>query len=150
VEGVLSHKDLMWPYRAEVAEFLKAKADKNGQISVMDMWEAKKFTTDKYNMGTITFGSYNEIPLIFLRHGGDVTSGKVNLAPILQFFDGNDPGTLGRITQDGLDKVTAMLPEPRPTPFSTTDKPQLVVWLLATVASSLSTSVKKLFAKSGR
>lgn len=147
VEGVLSHKDLMWPYRAEVAEFLKAKVDKNGQITVMDMWEAKKFTTDKHNMGTITFASYNEIPLIFLRNGGDTTSGKVSLEPILQFFDGNDPGTLGRVTQDGLTKVTAMLPEPKPTPFSTTDKPQLVVWLLATVASVVSKPVKKLFAR---
>jgi hypothetical protein len=131
---------------ALVAEFLKAKADKNGQISVMDMWEAKKFTSDKYNMEPITFASYNEIPLIFLRNGGDVTSGKVNLEPVLQFFDGNDPGTLGRVTQDGLTKVGAMLPEPKPTPFSTTDKPQLIVWLLAIVASILSTFIKKLFA----
>jgi hypothetical protein len=147
VEGVLSHKDLMWPYRAEVAQLLKAKVDKNGQISVMDMWEAKKFTSDKYNMEPITFASYNEIPLIFLRNGGNASSGKVNLEPILQFLDGNDSGTLGRVTRDGLTKVTAMLPEPKPTPFSTTDKPQLIVWLLATVASVLSAPVKKLFAK---
>jgi hypothetical protein len=79
------------------------------------------------------------------------TSPKTFLEPILQFFDGNDPGTLGRVTRDGLTKVivTAMLPEPEPTPFSTADtyKPQLIIWLLATVASGLSTKVKKLFAK---
>uniref|UniRef100_A0A7S2UQX8 Thioredoxin-like fold domain-containing protein n=1 Tax=Attheya septentrionalis TaxID=420275 RepID=A0A7S2UQX8_9STRA len=147
VEGVMSHKDLMWPYRAEVAELLKAKEDKNGQISAMDIWEAKKFTSTKHNIGTVTFASFNEIPLIFLRNGGDVTSGKVNLEPVLQFLDGNDPGTLGRITKDGLAKVTAMLPDPKPTPLSCPDKPQLIVWILATVASISSTAIKKLFAK---
>jgi hypothetical protein len=147
IEDTMSHKDLMWPYRAEVAEFLKAKVDKNGQISVMDMWEAKKLTADKHEMGAITFASYNEIPLIFLRNGGDMTSGKVNLEPILQFFDGNDPGILGRISQDGITKVTAMLPGPQPSLFSTTNKPQLIVWLLATVASGLSLPVKKVFAR---
>jgi hypothetical protein len=64
--------------------------------------------------------------MIFLRNGGYATGGKLNLEPIVQCFDGNDPGTLGRVTRDGLTKVTAMLPEPKPTPFSTTDKPQLM------------------------
>jgi hypothetical protein len=119
---------------------LRGRQEQTGFVS----WICRKQRTWEQSQ----FASCNEIPLISLRNEGDGTSSEEeNLEPILQFFDGNDPGARGRVTRDGLTKVTAMLPEPEPAPFSTTDKPQFVVWLLATVVTSgLSTKVKKVFA----
>jgi hypothetical protein len=118
VEGLLSHEDLMWSHRAEIAEFLKEKQDENGTISPGDLYEAKKFTSNTFYDMDVTFGSYNEIPLIFLKCGGSAETGRVPLKSILEFFDGEPPSTDGRITQDGIEKVKAILIEKEGKPKS--------------------------------
>jgi len=110
VDGVLSHQDLMWPHREKVAEFLKGKQADDGTVSPGDLYDAKMFTSSTfYDMDAVTYGSYNEIPLIFLKCGGSADTGKVPLASILEFFDGKPPSTDGRISREGLDKVLAMI-----------------------------------------
>jgi hypothetical protein len=111
VVGMLSHKDLMWSHRAEIAKFLEEKQDENGTISPGDLYEAKKFTSNTFYDTDVTFASYNEVPLVFLKCGGSVETGRVPLKSILEFFDGEPPSTDGRITKDGIDKVHAILKE---------------------------------------
>ena len=154
VERNLSHKDLMWPYREEVAALLKSKADENGQISVLNLWEAKRFTTDKYDKGgAITFASYNEIPLIFLRCGGDTSTGKVDLKPVLDLFDGKDTGPLGRCTVKGFKEVLKILdrdaPERSPSIFRTPAVLQHLKFIVSTVIFLVSKKLRKLFGRSG-
>ena len=62
-------------------------------------------------MDAVTYGSYNEVPLIFLKRGGSVDTGKVPLANALEFFDGKPPSTDGRISQERLKMVLAMIVE---------------------------------------
>jgi len=53
------------------------------------------FTAKKYNM-PVSFGSFNEVPLIFIKCGGDLdmdssTYGRVPLENVLLFFNGDTP-----------------------------------------------------------
>jgi len=113
VDGVLSHQDLMWPHRAEIADLLKAREQEDGSISPVDLFDVKQFTAEKYGMKTPSFASYNEIPLIFLICGGDPDTGKVPLKSILDLFDGIPPSTRGRVNQEGMDKVNVIVTEAR-------------------------------------
>mmetsp|Transcript_20618 Transcript_20618/g.44789 ORF Transcript_20618/g.44789 Transcript_20618/m.44789 type:complete len:175 (+) Transcript_20618:229-753(+) len=132
VDGVLSHKDLMWPHRAEIAKLLKKKKDDSGTISVEDLYDAKRFTADQYSMKEVSFGSYNEIPLIFLKCGGNADTGRVQLDSVLEFFDGKQPTNSGRISAVNMGKVQAMIPgTPGPSIFkSTRDIPGFVKFLI--------------------
>ena len=53
------------------------------------------FTANKYSM-PVSFGSFNEVPLIFIKCGGDLnkdssTYGRVPLENVLLFFNGDEP-----------------------------------------------------------
>lgn len=111
--GVLSHEDLMWPHRAEIANFLKERQGEDGTISAADLFDAKKLTSEKYGMEKPTFGSYNEIPLICQKCGGNVETGRVPLKSVLEFYDGKPPSVSGRITRDGLNKWKKILEDDR-------------------------------------
>jgi hypothetical protein len=64
----LSHRISCGLIEAEVAEFLQGKVDNNGQISVMDMWEARSLPlTSTKQWEQQSFASYNEILHSFLR-----------------------------------------------------------------------------------
>jgi hypothetical protein len=78
----------------------------------MDIWEAKKFTADKCNMEQVLHGSYNKIPLIFLKCGGNRDTGRAQLDSVRGFFDGKPPINGGRIDKVGMGKIYAMLPQP--------------------------------------
>jgi len=110
VDGILSHKDLMWPHRKKVAELLKGKQAADGTVSAGDLYEAKKFTAKTFYDMDVTFGSYNEIPLIFLKCGGNTDTGRVPLKSVLEFFDGKPPSTEGRInSMKDIKKVKATI-----------------------------------------
>ena len=109
VEGVMSHTDLMWPHRSEIGAFLKGK-EVDGTVSVVDLYEAKKFTANNFYDMDVTFGSYMECPLVFLKCGGDAETGRVLLKSVLEFFDGKEPSNGGgRITPVDFQKVTGSL-----------------------------------------
>mmetsp|Transcript_6607 Transcript_6607/g.16414 ORF Transcript_6607/g.16414 Transcript_6607/m.16414 type:complete len:310 (-) Transcript_6607:282-1211(-) len=95
LDGILSHKDLMWPYRDEVASVLRKDKDKDGTVHINDIYAAKVFTANKYSM-PVSLGSYLEVPLIFIKCGGDLdkdssTYGRVPLENVLLFFNGDEP-----------------------------------------------------------
>jgi hypothetical protein len=146
VDGVLSHQDLMWPHRAEIADLLEKKQDASGIITVADLYAAKEFTSNKYDM-TVSFGSFNEIPLIFLLCGGDADTGKVELSGVLEFFDGKPPTKRGRISSVNQKKVKAMTPNaPGPNLFTASkDKVGIFKFLLG--ATGLQGLMKRLVLK---
>ena len=82
--SIASHKDLMWPYRAELATILQSRKDDKGDIGLKDLFHIKKLTADKENM-RMTYASYNEIPLIFLYCGGNTKTGRVSCEAIVDF-----------------------------------------------------------------
>lgn len=108
VEGVLSHKDLMWPHRTEVADFLAARKAEDGTIHAKDVYDGKAFAAKKYKM-RITIASFLEIPLVFLKCGGNADTGRVPLKSILEFYSGEPPSTEGKMTSEGLRKVLKAL-----------------------------------------
>lgn len=114
-DGLISHKDLMWEHRAEIADLLEERSNKSDNtITPLDIWYAKKLaaekSTKKYNSEHgISFGSFVEIPLIFLFCGGNVYTGKVNLDDVLEFFDGKMPTNRGFVTRKDVRKVVSLL-----------------------------------------
>lgn len=108
VNGLLSHDDLMWPYRDEVADFLKERVADDGTIHAKDVYDGKMFAAKKYNM-TISIASYLEVPLVFLKCGGDADTGRVPLKSILEFYDGVPPSTDGRVVGPDMKKVLKSL-----------------------------------------
>lgn len=111
IDGFLSHQDLYWPFKEEMFELLRKREAADGTITAMDIYDGKNFiATDKYDMD-MTWGSYLEIPLVFLKCGGDANTGKVPLKSVLEFFNGDPPSSSGRIDQAGLSKVLGMLEE---------------------------------------
>ena len=59
----------------------------------------------------LTTGSFLEIPLVFLKCGGDPDTGKVLLKSVLEFYNGDPPSSSGRIDKAGVDKVMETLTE---------------------------------------
>ncbi|GFH59802.1 predicted protein [Chaetoceros tenuissimus] len=107
--SIASHKDLMWPYRAELATILlQSRKDDKGDIGLKDLFHIKKLTADKEKM-RMTFASYNEIPLIFLYCGGDTKTGRVSCQGVVDFLNGVPPETTARISLVGVLKVIFML-----------------------------------------
>ena len=137
----------MRPHREKVAEFLKGKQADDDTVSPVDLFDAKKFTSSTfYDMDAVTYGSYNEVPLIFLKCGGSVDTGKVPLASVLEFFDGKPPSTDGRISQERLKRVLAMIieegkPESSSLLKSSKDKWGIVKFILG--ATVLQRTLKK-------
>ena len=106
--SIASHKDLMWPYRAELATILQSRKDDKGDIGLKDLFHIKKLTADKENM-RMTYASYNEIPLIFLYCGGNTKTGRVSCQAVVDFLNGVPPETIGRVSLIGVLKVIFML-----------------------------------------
>ena len=93
------------------------------------------FTAKKYNM-RVSFGSFNEVPLIFIKCGGDLdmdssTYGRVCLENVLLFFNGDAPlksnnlqsnqinfRTVSPPTMQTLQDVPILPDDPVPLPYS--------------------------------
>lgn len=108
--SIASHKDLMWPYRAELATILQSRKDDKGDIGVKDIFDIKQITADKENM-RMTYASYSEIPLIFLYCGGNTKTGRVSCQAVVDFLNGIAPETTARVSDEGIGKVRSMLTE---------------------------------------
>jgi len=111
IDGFLSHQDLYWPHKEAMFELLKKREAADGTITVLDIYDGKNFVaTDKHDMD-LTTASFLEIPLVFLKCGGDPDTGKVLLKSVLEFYNGDPPSSSGRIDKVGVDKVMEILRE---------------------------------------
>ena len=74
----------------------------------MDIHAGKKIAAKKNKM-SLSLASYLEIPLVFLKCGGNADTGRVPLKSVLEFYEGKPPSIDGQITKAGLDKVLKSL-----------------------------------------
>ena len=90
VPGV-THDDKYVSYKAFTKEYLDAKQDDDGMISLQQLVDLKHECAKKAHVDELIGASKIETVLTFLASGGDVDSGKVYAEEVWRFLNGERP-----------------------------------------------------------